>query len=378
MAGIYLHVPFCKQACYYCDFHFSTNTDKRAEITRAIAAELSMQRSYLGEETVDTIYFGGGTPSILSSQELLVLLNSIHENFTVAHDAEITLEGNPDDLFYDKLAVLKSIGINRLSIGIQTFDDAVLKFLNRAHDTRLAIASFENARSVGFENISIDLMYALPHQSLDMWKKNIHQALQLNPEHISSYSLTIEPKTVFGKWAAEKKIDAPDTDYSAQELLSLIDELEVAGYEHYEVSNFSKPGFISKHNSSYWKGTKYLGVGPSAHSYNGSSRQSNVSNNHLYLKAITANQIPATIEILSPEDKINDFLLTSLRTSWGTDLRILGQEYGYDLLKIHGDYVQRLIEAEYAQITSKTLILTKKGRMLADKIASDLFTMTHS
>jgi oxygen-independent coproporphyrinogen-3 oxidase len=269
------------------------------------------------------------------------------------------------------------MGVNRLSIGIQSFDDAVLKFLNRAHDKNLAIASFENARSIGFENISIDLMFALPHQTLDVWKKNIHQALQLNPEHISSYSLTIEPKTVFGRWATEKKIEVPDTDYSAQELLSLIDELEAAGYEHYEVSNFCKPGFISKHNSSYWKGTNYLGVGPSAHSYNGSSRQYNVSNNHLYLKAITANQVPATIEILSPEDKVNDFLLTSLRTSWGTDLRILSQKYGYDLLKIHGGYVQRLIEAEYAEMTNETLILTKKGRLLADKIASDLFTMTH-
>jgi oxygen-independent coproporphyrinogen III oxidase len=378
MAGIYLHIPFCKQACYYCDFHFSTNTDLRAEITQAIATELSIQRSYLSEEIIDTIYFGGGTPSILSSKELLIILNSIHENFKVAPQAEITLEGNPDDLLYDKLAELKSLGINRLSIGIQSFEDTVLKFLNRAHSGKLAIASFENARAVGFENISIDLMYALPHQGPDMWKRNIHQALQLNPEHISSYSLTIEAKTVFGKWAAEKKLKTPDTDCSAQELLSLIDELEFAGYEHYEVSNFSKPGFISKHNSSYWKGTKYLGVGPSAHSYNGSSRQFNVSSNHLYLKAINANQVPATIEILSPEDKINDFLLTSLRTSWGADLRSLDQEYGYDLLKIHGDYVQRLVIGEYALITNETLILTKKGRLLADKIASDLFTMTHS
>jgi oxygen-independent coproporphyrinogen-3 oxidase len=376
MAGIYIHIPFCKQACHYCDFHFSTNTTKHREIILAIEKEIALQRNYLGDEQIHTIYFGGGTPSLLSEEEVNELLTSIHNAFEVSTFPEITLEANPDDLTTEKLIAFKRTGINRLSIGIQSFDDIVLKFLNRAHNSTLAINSFQNARAIGFENISIDLMYSLPGQDLQSWKKNIIQALALNPEHISSYSLTIEEKTVFGKWASDKKIKAVDNDVSAHELLILIDELEQAGFEHYEVSNFSKPGYISKHNSSYWKGEKYLGAGPSAHSYNGLSRQYNIPNNHLYLHSLQADQIPATVEVLSREDKINDWLLTTLRTSWGTNLEKLRQDLQYDLLKIHGHYVQQLIEKKYAVLTDKSLILTKSGRLLADKIASDLFSMT--
>ena len=376
MAGIYIHIPFCKQACHYCDFHFSTNTSKQAQLLQAIGNELIIQKHYLGEEKINTLYFGGGTPSMLLTEEVNNILRIIFKNFDVAPSAEITLEANPDDLISTKLLDFKKIGINRLSIGIQSFDDAVLKFLNRVHDSTLAISSFQNARDAGFENISIDLMYALPGQDLKDWKKNIDRALSLNPNHISAYSLTIEEKTVFGKWAADKKIKTRSDDASAQELLLLIDELEGGGFEHYEVSNFSKPGYISKHNSSYWKGEKYLGVGPSAHSYNGISRQYNISNNHLYCKALESGQIPATIETLSREDKINDFLLTTLRTSWGTDLKKLANEHQYDLLTIHANYVQKLVENGYASLTNETLILTKSGRLLADKIASDLFMMT--
>jgi len=376
MAGIYIHIPFCKQACHYCDFHFSTNTSIQAQLLQAIGNELIMQRHYLGEEKINTVYFGGGTPSMLLPAEVNNILSIIFKNFDVDPSAEITLEANPDDLASSKLSDLRNSGINRLSIGVQSFDDAVLKFLNRAHDSTLAVSSFENAREAGFENISIDLMYALPGQNLKDWKKNIDRALNLNPDHISAYSLTIEEKTVFGKWAADKKIKTPSDDASAQELLLLIDELEGGGFNHYEVSNFSKPGYISKHNSSYWKGEKYLGVGPSAHSYNVITRQYNISNNHLYCKGLESGQIPATIETLRREDKINDFLLTTLRTSWGTDLKKLSNEHQYDLLTIHANYVQKLIENGYASLTNETLILTKSGRLLADKIASDLFMMT--
>jgi len=376
MAGIYIHIPFCKQACHYCDFHFSTNTNIQAQLLQALGNELTMQKHYLGEEKINTVYFGGGTPSMLSPAEVNNILSIIFKNFDVNPSAEITLEANPDDLASSKLFDLKKIGINRLSIGIQSFDDAMLKLLNRAHDSTMAVSSFENARDAGFENISIDLMYALPGQDLKDWKKNIDRALNLNPDHISAYSLTIEEKTVFGKWAASKKIKTRSDDASAQELLLLIDELEDGGFDHYEVSNFSKPGYISKHNSSYWKGEKYLGIGPSAHSYNVISRQYNISNNHLYCKGLESGQIPATIETLSREDKINDFLLTSLRTSWGTDLKKLLNEHRYDLLTIHANYVQKLIENGYASLTNETLILTKSGRLLADKIASDLFMMT--
>jgi oxygen-independent coproporphyrinogen III oxidase len=376
MAGIYIHIPFCKQACHYCDFHFSTNTSRQAQLIQAIGNELLIQKNYLGEEKINTLYFGGGTPSILSTDEVNNILDIISRNFDVAPAAEITLEANPDDLVSEKLVAFKTAGINRLSIGIQSFDDAVLKFLNRAHDSTLARSSFQHARDAGFENISIDLMYALPGQDLKDWKKNIDCALSLGPNHISAYSLTIEEKTVFGKWASDKKIKVRGDDASAQELLLLIEELEHEGFEHYEVSNFSKPGFISKHNSGYWKGEKYLGVGPSAHSYNGISRQFNISNNHLYINTLESGQIPATIEILSHEDKVNEYLLTTLRTSWGTDLKKLSNEHQYDLLTIHGKYVQKLLENGHALLSNETLILTKSGRLLADKIASDLFMMT--
>jgi oxygen-independent coproporphyrinogen-3 oxidase len=376
MSGIYIHIPFCRQACHYCDFHFSTNTSKRTELLKAIGNELTIQRPYLAEETVNTLYFGGGTPSMLLSEEVNNILHIIFENFNVAPSAEITLEENPDDLTSAKLDAFKRIGINRLSIGIQSFDDAVLKFMNRAHDSKLAFSSFNDARDAGFENISIDLMYALPGQELQDWKKNVDHALSLNPDHISAYSLTIEEKTVFGKWAASNKINIRSDDAAAQDLLLLIDALEGSGFEHYEVSNFSRPGYMSKHNSSYWKGEKYLGVGPSAHSFNGVSRQYNVSNNHLYCNALKSGQIPANIETLSREDKINDWLLTTLRTSWGTDLKKLSNDHQYDLLTMHGNYVQKLIENGFALLTNETLILTKSGRLLADKIASDLFMMT--
>ena len=373
MAGIYIHIPFCKQACHYCDFHFSTNTKHRAQIINAIVNELTLQKNYLDNEPIKTIYFGGGTPSLLSLQEVDTIFQTIYKTFQVAVLPEVTFEANPDDLVYQKLIGFREIGINRLSIGIQSFDDSVLKFLNRAHDARLAFTSFAQAREAGFNNISVDLMYSIPGQDSTTWKRNIDQTVALSPEHISAYALTIEPKTVFGKWKSAKKIKEIDSDSSAQDLLVLIDHLGKAGFDHYEVSNFSKPGFISNHNSNYWRAEKYLGIGPSAHSYNGLSRQYNISNNHLYLKSVNIGKIPATLEILTREDKINDCLLTTLRTSWGTDLKRLIQDHQYDLLQLHGDYVNRLLDNNLAILTKETLILTKSGRLLADKIASDLF-----
>lgn len=310
---------------------------------------------------------------MLSLQELEMIFQTIYETLEVAGSPEVTFEANPDDLVLEKLVGLKKLGVNRLSIGIQSFDDAILKFLNRAHDSRLALACVAGAREAGFDNISIDLMYSIPGQDSTMWEKNINQAIALDPEHISAYSLTIEPKTVFGKWMAAKKLKESDSDSSAQDLLMLMDHLDNAGFEHYEVSNFSKPGYISNHNSNYWKAKKYLGIGPSAHSYNGSSRQFNVSNNHLYLNSMNAGKIPATVEILTREDKINDWLLTTLRTSWGTNLKALRQDHQYDLLQLHGHYIQRLIDNKLAILTKERLILTKSGRLLADSIASYLF-----
>lgn len=376
MAGIYLHIPFCKQACHYCDFHFSTNLEKQNDMVDAIATELILQKGYLAEEPLKTIYLGGGTPSILSISQLEKLLNTIAENFSVKSDAEITLEANPDDLTPQKLGSLKKAGINRLSIGIQSFDNYVLKFLNRVHDSHTAISTFNQAREAGFDNISIDLIYAIPDQSDSTWRSNIQQAVDLQPDHISSYSLTIEEKTVFGRWHKKGKLTAIDDESSARQLETLMEVLGHNGYDQYEISNFSKPGFISKHNSSYWKRERYLGVGPGAHSYDGASRQYNVSNNHEYLRNLQLNKIPYTLESLSREDKINDFLLTSLRTSWGTDLSILRSEMNYDLLELHKAYIEKLLSQGFIRIENDFLILTNKGKLLADKISSDLFLIT--
>ena len=376
MAGIYVHIPFCKQACHYCDFHFSTNLKFKSGLLDALRKELSFQNDYLKGEIIDTIYFGGGTPSILSTPDISDILETIHKNFRINSSAEVTLEANPDDLSKEKLHALKAIGINRLSIGIQSFDDHILKFLNRVHNVDMALDSVHGARDAGFENISIDLIYAIPGQDMNAWEKNIAKAIELSPEHISSYALTIEEKTVFGKWVSQKKFTVPDNDASATEMMILIEMLEASGYHHYEVSNFAKPGYISQHNSSYWRSQKYLGVGPSAHSYDGHSRQYNISNNHQYQQSIQSGKIPAAREVLSRGDKINDTILTSLRTSWGTDLEKLRVEHNYDLLYVHRAYVDHLIKGNLAILVNEALILTKSGRLLADKIASDLFAIS--
>lgn len=375
MAGIYLHIPFCKQSCHYCDFHFSTKQDQKADMVRAIDHELRLQRTYLEGETVNTIYFGGGTPSLLTSPELTQLLSTIADHYTVDVNPEITFEANPDDLSSDYLENLRQRGINRLSIGIQSFDEDILQYLNRAHNAMAARTCVEEARLAGFDNISIDLIYAIPGQDDERWLKNIRDAVALKPQHISAYSLTIEEKTAFGKWAKQGKLTLVDDEISATQLEMLVDELAKAGYQQYEVSNFSLPGFESKHNSSYWKQKKYLGVGPSAHSYDGETRQFNVNNNSLYLKAIAEDRIPATKEILTSADKINDYLMTTLRTAWGTDLVILKETMGYDLEKVQHSYITSLIQRALAQIDNGKLILTRRGKLLADKISSDLFVL---
>jgi len=375
MAGLYLHIPFCKQACHYCDFHFSTNHEKKEEIIRAFVHEMELQKGYLNGEPLDTIYFGGGTPSLLSREELSLLMASIRNYFPFASSPEITLEANPDDLSMDTLLSLKELGINRLSIGIQSFDDEVLQFLNRAHNAKAAQTCVELARKAGFENISIDLIYAIPVQDDDAWARNIERALALNPNHISSYSLTIEEKTAFGRWAASGKLKVKDDEFAAAQLIMLVDKLEAKGFEQYEVSNFATHGFQSQHNSSYWKQQKYLGIGPSAHSYNGTSRQFNISNNHFYLKSLEKNSIPATVEVLTKAERINDYLLTTLRTSWGASLVALKENFNFNLMDLHTSYVHSLQENGLAKIENETLILTKAGKLFADKIASDLFVV---
>lgn len=342
----------------------------------AIAREIGIQKDYLGHELVNTIYFGGGTPSVLSPDEIHRLLQTINELHPVAPDAEITLEANPDDLHGDYLQAIRQAGVNRLSIGIQTFHDDLLRYMNRAHDRTIALKTFEAAHHAGFANISLDLIYSIPGQDDNRWKADIEQALLLEPQHISCYSLTIEPQTVFGKWATTGKLKTIPDDLAANQFEILMDRLQLAGYEHYEISNFALPGFYSRHNSSYWRQENYLGVGPSAHSFNQVSRQFNVRNNHHYLKGITQGTIPAEKEVLTIENKINEFILTTLRTQWGTDLTGLKHKYGYDLAEQNSAYLQELMQQKLIVIENEVITLTRSGKLLADKIASDLFIVS--
>jgi oxygen-independent coproporphyrinogen-3 oxidase len=373
MAGLYIHIPFCKQACHYCDFHFSTQLSNKGNLIKALIKEIEIQKYYLKGEAIKTIYFGGGTPSILSEIEINSLLNSVWKNFAIDADAEVTLEANPDDLSMGSLLNYKAAGINRLSIGIQSFDDGVLRFLNRAHNCIKATESVELAREVGFSNISIDLIYSIPGQSLEDWLRNIRYALSLSPEHISAYSLTIEEKTVFGNWAKKGKLIAMAEDPSATQFEVLMETLADNGFEQYEISNFCKPGFVSKHNSSYWNQESYLGVGPSAHSFNGSLRQSNVRNNSFYIKSIESGIIPAEVEILTRENKINETILISIRTSQGLELQQLKTRYDYDVSALFKIKIDQMIGQELITVMNNRLILTKKGKLVADKIAYDLF-----
>ena len=372
MAGIYLHIPFCHKACHYCDFHFSTSQNLKDDLVNALCMEIEMQKNYLERETIDSIYLGGGTPSLLSSHHLQGLFDVVNKNF-ITNNPEVTLEANPDDLTKENLAALKAVGINRLSIGIQSFDDEILKFLNRTHSSNDAFLCLERAREAGFDNINIDLIYAIPGQDSDLLKNNIKKAVAIAPEHISAYSLTIEERTVFGKQMKKGIFAIEPEEVAASQMEILMNDLSTVGYDQYEISNFCKPGFYSRHNSSYWQQKKYLGIGPSAHSYNGLSRQSNISNNSLYVKSITQGKIPCQVEVLTTANRINEYLFTTLRTVWGCDLKYLLKQFSYDLLKENQQALDTLLNHELVVITNDILMLTQKGKLLADKIASDLF-----
>lgn len=373
MAGIYLHIPFCKQACYYCDFHFSTSLALSQPMVDAMVREIELHQGYLNGESVDTIYFGGGTPSLLSEKQLTALLNIIYKEYEVNPDAEITLEANPDDLSLDKLKKLRYVGINRLSIGIQSFHDAHLTYLNRAHNDTEALACVGHAREVGFNNISIDLIYGIPANDHKIWEKDLIQAMELRPEHISAYCLTIEEKTVFGNWLKKGKIKNVEDEFAANQFELLLNAMNKNGYEQYEISNFALPGQYSQHNSAYWQQKKYLGIGPSAHSFNGLSRQHNIAQNAKYIKLVTTGEIPFELDHLSKEDAINEYLLTTLRTIWGANLDHIKKQHNIDLYEMRKDYIKKLIEENMVTLNDSIIVLTDKGKLLADKIATDLF-----
>jgi oxygen-independent coproporphyrinogen-3 oxidase len=373
LTALYLHIPFCKQACYYCDFHFSTHLQAKTQLVNAICQEIALQKDYLPTNILQTIYFGGGTPSLLNEQELNQIFATIYQYFSVEKNAEITLEANPDDLNEENLKIFKTLGINRLSIGIQSFNENHLKYLHRAHTSAHAQTCVKLAQDLDFQNLTIDLIYAIPAQNHQIWENDLQTALALQVPHISAYCLTIEAKTVFGNWLKNQKIKAIDEEFAAQQFEILVNTLKINDFEQYEISNFAYKQHYSRHNSNYWKKGRYLGIGPSAHSYNGFSRQFNVANNAKYLQSIDNQVVPAEIEILSPIDQVNEYLMTGLRTKWGVDLQKIQVEYGFDLLDLQKKYFDKYLKINYLQIENNVLYLTESGKLLADEITSDLF-----
>lgn len=379
MAGIYLHIPFCRQACHYCNFHFSTSLKNKGEMVTAILRELELQKNYLDGEAVETIYFGGGTPSLLSVKELQQIFETIYKHYPIPLSfpkgtrsliPEITLEANPDDLNLLKIKELKQTPVNRLSIGVQSFFDEDLKFMNRAHNVAEAFACIENAQAAGFENLTVDLIYGSPITSDKQWRGNLKTVFQFNIPHLSCYCLTVEPKTALAHFIQTGKAQPVDEEQAARQFEILMEKTSEAGYEHYEISNFAKPGCYSRHNSSYWQGKKYLGIGPSAHSFDGISRQWNVANNAKYIRSILDGKVPFEKEVLTPEQRYNEYVMTSLRTMWGCDLeRIRTMGFGSYFLENATPFLKEGQLERSGQIFK----LTKKGKFLADGIAAGLF-----
>lgn len=372
MAGIYIHIPFCKQACHYCDFHFSTSMKKSSDMVKALAKEIVLRKNELGNEAVETIYFGGGTPSVLSTEEINYLIDAVYDNFTISDHPEITLEANPDDLSSNRIIELSNSRINRLSIGIQSFFDDDLKLMNRAHNAEEAEKSLAEAAQY-FDNISIDLIYGIPGMSNEKWQQNVETALSFGIPHISSYALTVEPKTALRKMISAGQIAAPEDEAASEHFKILVRLLEATGFVHYELSNFGKPGYFSRNNSAYWLGKKYLGIGPSAHSYDGISRSWNIANNPLYLKSIKENKLPSETETLSKSDCYNEYIMTGLRTVWGVSLERIEKEFGDDFLEYLESQSEVFLQEGLLAVENGILKTTLKGKFLADGIASDLF-----
>lgn len=372
MAGIYIHIPFCKQACHYCDFHFSTNLGKKEAMVSAICREIELRKGELPMQMVHTVYFGGGTPSVLDTEDIQRILGQLRHHYTISSDPEITLEANPDDLSGLKLEQLSHSGINRLSIGVQSFYDEDLHLLNRAHNAVEAEECIAAAMEY-FKNVSIDLIYGIPYLSDERWSDNIARALAFKVPHISSYALTVEPKTALKKFIAQGVVPDVDDSQAAAQFRLLSGQLEKEGFVHYEISNFGKPGFFSKNNTAYWQGKPYMGIGPSAHSFNGTLRSWNSSNNEKYIKAISSGILPSEFEVLTTVDRYNEFVMTGLRTMWGINLSRVHAEFGPEFLRYLMQESEKHIRLHVMRKEKDTLLLTKKGKFLADGIASDLF-----
>ncbi len=371
MSGIYIHIPFCKQACHYCDFHFSTSTKKKTELVEMLCRELELRKDEIGQ-TIQTIYFGGGTPSLLNSEELELIFKTIFEYFDVSENAEITLEANPDDLSEEVIKLLDASPVNRLSIGVQSFFEEDLKLMNRAHNSEEALNSLKLAKQY-FDNISIDLIYGIPGQSNEQWIENLDKALELKIPHISSYALTVEPKTALEKFIDKGKVKPVEDETYREQFDILVNKLTNNGFEHYEFSNYGKPGYHSQNNMAYWLGKPYLGIGPSAHSYDGTSRKWNISNNTLYIKTIAAGNLPQQTEKLSTTDSYNEYIMTRLRTKFGVSTDDIQQKFG----KVYSDHflkeTGKFLDDGLMERTGNNFHITPKGKFLSDGIAADLF-----
>ncbi len=372
MAGIYIHIPFCKQICHYCDFHKELLSDKASIMVDAMRKEITLQENYLDRELIETVYFGGGTPSVLSTEQILSLYEEVKKYYTVDNEVELTIEVNPDDLHSDYLTVLKRNGINRISIGVQSFFNEELNILNRRHTAEQSLDAIKKSVDAGFENIGIDLMYGIPGTDSTFWEKSINTALKMPVQHISAYHLTIEPGTKFASFLKKGTLNLMDEEESIEQFRTLINTLENHGFLHYEISNFCKDGFFSKHNTNYWKKKKYLGIGPSAHSFNGISRQWNVSDNDKYIEGIARNKMPCKKEILDPKTRYNEYILTSLRTMWGADLKYIEEAFSKEARDYCVSLSTRFIDYGMLERKEECLILTQQGQFISDNIISEL------
>jgi oxygen-independent coproporphyrinogen III oxidase len=393
LSGIYFHIPFCKKACHYCNFHFSTSLSKKDDMIHALIKEVelsgkkssenNMFQEYPNQATyqraqdpaimVETIYFGGGTPSLLSGVEIKKILDAVHQNFSVDNNAEVTLEANPDDIHEINLKEWNASGINRMSIGVQSFIDKDLHWMNRVHNASQALQCINLVKDSGFLNFSVDLIYGTPGLHNDDWKKNIQTVIGLNVPHLSCYALTVEPGTALKKMITLKKREDVDEEKQSTQFLLMVDWLENAGYDHYEISNFARPGARSKHNSSYWQGKPYIGIGPSAHSFDGHTRRWNVSNNELYLKSIHENIVPSEHEVLSATQQLNEYIMTSIRTMEGLDLNFISKKFGKERSRKLQELTNKFQATGKTKMQNSKIILTKEGKLFADGIAADLF-----
>lgn len=375
MVGIYIHIPFCKQACNYCDFHFTTSFKNTDNLIEAICKEIVLKKDRINSP-ISSIYLGGGTPSVLPASQLQKVFDTIEKHFSISSDAEITLEANPDDLSQEKVKALRLLPVNRFSIGTQSFYNEDLQWMNRAHNAEEAESSIKRCQDAGFENLSIDLIYGFPLLDHEKWKSNIHTVLDLQIPHISAYALTVEPKTALAAAIKKGKQTNVNDEQAADQFMILTESLAMNGFEHYEISNYAKPSCYAVHNTNYWKGVPYLGIGPSAHGFDGTQRYININNNTKYIESILQNQLPEHIEFLTEANKFNEYIMTSLRTMWGIDLKKIKTDFGQAYAEQVRKEIQPFLKEDHVILKSDRITLTASGKLFADGIAAELFTDT--